>query len=279
MLVLIGYLGCDIVLVLVVWFVAVTLITAAYAGAMANIVDIAPNFAGKWLIKYCERYICWNIYLSRGSLLLGPILAFAQTIHMSASFLSPIVAGLLTQESVSKNFISFYSIELHSSFDSNPFPSLIVTFHLKPLDFHRLIPLFSCTRCSIESNEEIQFTASPRRMEASIWGDSLRRVRYLYRLSNLRYGRCPAVELSWSKVSAIGTRRFSALKRITAKEWKNCHISVEHVRRSVTRSISLVERRSARKKKRTGYVTDITSISPWISRKRQSKIIYTYIYV
>lgn len=47
MLVLIGYLGCNIVLVLVVWFIAVTLITAAYAGAMANIVDIAPNFAGK----------------------------------------------------------------------------------------------------------------------------------------------------------------------------------------------------------------------------------------
>ncbi|XP_017797234.1 PREDICTED: sialin-like [Habropoda laboriosa] len=74
MLVLIGYLGCDVVLVLVVWFIAVTLITAAYAGAMASIVDIAPNFA-------------------------GPILAFAQTIHMSASFLSPVVAGLLTQES------------------------------------------------------------------------------------------------------------------------------------------------------------------------------------
>lgn len=48
MLVLIGYLGCDIVLVLIVWFIAVTLITAAYAGAMASIVDIAPNFAGKW---------------------------------------------------------------------------------------------------------------------------------------------------------------------------------------------------------------------------------------
>ncbi|CAK9830210.1 Vesicular glutamate transporter 2 [Anthophora retusa] len=74
MLVLIGYLGCDVVLVLVVWFIAVTLITAAYAGAMASIVDIAPNFA-------------------------GPILAFAQTIHMSASFLSPVVAGLLTQKS------------------------------------------------------------------------------------------------------------------------------------------------------------------------------------
>lgn len=50
------------------------------------------------------------------TLLLGPILAFAQTIHMSASFLSPIVAGLLTQESVSKNFVIFYSIELYSSF-------------------------------------------------------------------------------------------------------------------------------------------------------------------
>lgn len=45
---LIGYLGCNIILVAIVWFVAVTLITAAYAGAMANIVDIAPNFAGKF---------------------------------------------------------------------------------------------------------------------------------------------------------------------------------------------------------------------------------------
>ncbi|XP_011500012.1 PREDICTED: vesicular glutamate transporter 3 [Ceratosolen solmsi marchali] len=71
---LIGYLGCNIVLALTVWFIAVTLITSAYAGAMANIVDIAPNFA-------------------------GPVLAFAQTIHMTASFLSPIAAGLLTQES------------------------------------------------------------------------------------------------------------------------------------------------------------------------------------
>ncbi|KAL0110191.1 hypothetical protein PUN28_013680 [Cardiocondyla obscurior] len=74
LVILIGYLGCDIILVLIVWFLAVTLITAGYAGAMANIVDIAPNFA-------------------------GPVLAFAQTIHMTASFLSPIVAGLLTQES------------------------------------------------------------------------------------------------------------------------------------------------------------------------------------
>lgn len=70
---LITYLGCNIDLVLVVWFVAVTLITAAYAGAMANVVDIAPNFA-------------------------GPVLAFAQTIHMTASFLSPLVAFQLLNE-------------------------------------------------------------------------------------------------------------------------------------------------------------------------------------
>lgn len=45
------YSNCDRTLVLVTWFTAVTLITAAYAGAMANIVDIAPNFAGT-IIKY-----------------------------------------------------------------------------------------------------------------------------------------------------------------------------------------------------------------------------------
>lgn len=47
LVILIGYLGCDVILALIVWFIAVTLITASYAGAMANIVDIAPNFAGK----------------------------------------------------------------------------------------------------------------------------------------------------------------------------------------------------------------------------------------
>ncbi|XP_026676997.1 sialin [Diaphorina citri] len=70
---LIGYLGCNVALVLITWFVAVTLITASYAGAMANVVDIGPNFA-------------------------GPILAFAQTIHMTASFLSPMVAGYFLQD-------------------------------------------------------------------------------------------------------------------------------------------------------------------------------------
>lgn len=56
--------------ILAMWFAAVTLITASYAGPMANIVDIAPNLA-------------------------GPVLAFAQTIHMSASFLNPVVNGLI----------------------------------------------------------------------------------------------------------------------------------------------------------------------------------------
>lgn len=51
------------------------MITAAYAGAMANVVDIAPNFA-------------------------GPVLAFAQTIHMTASFLSPLAAGYLLKDGV-----------------------------------------------------------------------------------------------------------------------------------------------------------------------------------
>ncbi|XP_066144128.1 putative inorganic phosphate cotransporter [Euwallacea fornicatus] len=72
---LVSYLGCDIEWVLVVWFIAVTLITASYAGAMANIVDIAPNFA-------------------------GPVLAFAQTIHMTASFLSPQANFLMLENKV-----------------------------------------------------------------------------------------------------------------------------------------------------------------------------------
>lgn len=75
LVVVIGYLGQDIVPVLIVWFLAVSLITAAYAGAMANIVDIAPNLA-------------------------GPVLAFAQTIHMSASFLQPLVTGQILKDSV-----------------------------------------------------------------------------------------------------------------------------------------------------------------------------------
>lgn len=63
----------DFNTILVIWFVSVTFITASYAGAMANIVDIAPNLA-------------------------GPVLAFAQTIHMSASFLNPVVNGFIVTD-------------------------------------------------------------------------------------------------------------------------------------------------------------------------------------
>lgn len=70
----IGYVD-NIIVLLVIWFIAVAFITASYAGAMANIVDIAPNFA-------------------------GPVLAFCQTIHMSASFLSPLMAGYLVTNEV-----------------------------------------------------------------------------------------------------------------------------------------------------------------------------------
>lgn len=70
LILVIGYLEQNFLIVITIWFIAVSFITASYAGAMANIVDLAPNLA-------------------------GPVLAFAQTIHMSASFLSPIVTGMV----------------------------------------------------------------------------------------------------------------------------------------------------------------------------------------
>jgi MFS family permease len=73
LVVLVGYLGKEITTVIIIWSIAVTMVTAAYAGAMAAIVDISPNFA-------------------------GPVLAFAQTIHMSASFLAPLVNGNFIQD-------------------------------------------------------------------------------------------------------------------------------------------------------------------------------------
>lgn len=63
LVILIGYLGCDIILALIVWFIAVTLITASYAGAMANIVDIAPNFAGKYNSFKWFFYNFWILVL------------------------------------------------------------------------------------------------------------------------------------------------------------------------------------------------------------------------
>lgn len=79
---IVGYIYDNIIIVLIIWFIAVTLITASYAGAMANIVDIAPNLA-------------------------GPVLAFAQTIHMTASFLSPVFTGFIVHDEVSSLLIGF----------------------------------------------------------------------------------------------------------------------------------------------------------------------------
>ena len=56
----------------------------------------------------------------------GPILAFAQTIHMTASFLSPAVAGLLIERSVSKYFLSF---SLQFPWKLNKFPFYEMTNH------------------------------------------------------------------------------------------------------------------------------------------------------
>ncbi|EDV98871.1 vesicular glutamate transporter 3 isoform X1 [Drosophila grimshawi] len=67
----IGYIE-NIIILLTIWFIAVIFITASYAGAMANIIDLAPNYGHS-----------------------GAVLAFCQTIHMSASFLSPLTAGFL----------------------------------------------------------------------------------------------------------------------------------------------------------------------------------------
>lgn len=61
LVVFIGVFGCNIEMALLVWFIAVTLITAAYAGAMANIVDIAPNYAG--IIHIFFFFIIYNMNL------------------------------------------------------------------------------------------------------------------------------------------------------------------------------------------------------------------------
>ncbi|XP_043661501.1 sialin isoform X2 [Drosophila teissieri] len=71
----IGYID-NVYILLTVWFIAVIFITASYAGAMANIIDLAPNHGHS-----------------------AAVLAFCQTIHMSASFISPLTAGfIVTQE-------------------------------------------------------------------------------------------------------------------------------------------------------------------------------------
>ncbi|KRG03889.1 vesicular glutamate transporter 1 [Drosophila mojavensis] len=69
-----GYID-NITFLLTIWFISVIFITASYAGAMANIIDISPNYGHS-----------------------GAVLAFCQTIHMSASFLSPLTVGFLVAQ-------------------------------------------------------------------------------------------------------------------------------------------------------------------------------------
>lgn len=91
LILLVGYMGsanCGIVSVIIVWSIGIILITSAYAGAMACIVDLSPNFA-------------------------GPVLAFCQTIHMSASFLSPLVNGAILEDQ--KDLLQWKSCFLVSS--------------------------------------------------------------------------------------------------------------------------------------------------------------------
>ncbi|XP_070854814.1 sialin isoform X7 [Drosophila suzukii] len=72
----IGYID-SVHILLPVWFMAVIFITASYAGAMANIIDLAPNFGHS-----------------------AAVLAFCQTIHMSASFISPLTAGFIVTREI-----------------------------------------------------------------------------------------------------------------------------------------------------------------------------------
>lgn len=77
LVVIMGYLGCNVAVIVAVMYLAVMMIPAAFAGAMANPVDIAPNYAGQ-------------------------VLGIAQTIHMTASFLSPMAVGYFTRNGVNK---------------------------------------------------------------------------------------------------------------------------------------------------------------------------------
>lgn len=112
------------------------------------------------------------------------MLAFAQTIHMTASFLSPIAAGLLTQKSVSIIFSSF-----------------IFIYH------------------SLENQNNMMFpTAISRFMEKSICSYCRCILQYVYRLSIIWYGGYTSMELSRSKISSIYSRRLSPVKWFVAEK-------------------------------------------------------------
>lgn len=109
LILIIGYIDDNIVLVLIIWFIAVTLITASYAGAMASIVDIAPNLA-------------------------GPVLAFAQTIHMTASFLSPVITGFIVTNEVSIYFYFIFIIYAEKQY--------FLAFHRQYTSLYSLRPIY-----------------------------------------------------------------------------------------------------------------------------------------
>ncbi|KAB0791165.1 hypothetical protein PPYR_02965 [Photinus pyralis] len=70
--ILMGYIGCNIAVILCLYFLAINLLSAQFSGAMASIVDVAPNFSGV-VVGYC------------------------QTVYMIAGVFSPLVAGYITR--------------------------------------------------------------------------------------------------------------------------------------------------------------------------------------
>ncbi|KAF5270549.1 hypothetical protein FQR65_LT05447 [Abscondita terminalis] len=81
------YGNCNIPLIIATWFLIQLLITAGFSGNMANIVDIAPNYA-------------------------GPVTSFIQIILLSGSVLSPLMAKILLKNestSVAWKYIFFIS--------------------------------------------------------------------------------------------------------------------------------------------------------------------------
>lgn len=71
--ILMGYIGCNVVVILILYFLAINILSAPFAGAMASIVDIAPNFSGL-------------------------VVGFCQTVYMIAGVFSPLVAGYITRD-------------------------------------------------------------------------------------------------------------------------------------------------------------------------------------
>lgn len=118
-----------------------------------------------WKYEFINQYLLFS----------GPVLAFAQTIHMTASFLSPIAAGLLTQESVSVIFSSFIFL----------YPYLF-----------------------LESQNNVKFsTAISRFVEKSICRYCRCILQYIYCLPNIWYSGDTSMELPRSKIPSIYSRR------------------------------------------------------------------------